>query len=192
MKSLYGQWEQQVHVGDGVLGSLWKNLSPPKVEIFSWLALQGRVATRSVLARKNMIQEGQLPLCPLCSLVEETSEHLFLHCLSSWHIWSIIMQWWQLVWVCPPSLADLASWWFGNSFRNLERYIWEVTFFATLWSMWLARNDLIFNNVIRSASEVGELVKTRVAMWMKAKFDIKVYSVEDFRSFLGGIRMLKL
>ncbi|KAI8566861.1 hypothetical protein RHMOL_Rhmol02G0075100 [Rhododendron molle] len=58
--------------------------------------------------------------------------------------------------------------------------------------MWLARNDLIFNNVTRSASVVGELVKTRVAMWMKAKFDIKVYSVEDFRSFLGGIRMLKL
>ncbi|KAI8561040.1 hypothetical protein RHMOL_Rhmol04G0305000 [Rhododendron molle] len=65
-----------------------------------------------------MIQEGQLPLCPLCSLVEETPKHLFLHCLSSWHIWSIIMQWWLLVWVCPPSLADLASWWFGNSFQK--------------------------------------------------------------------------
>lgn len=62
------------------------------------------------------------------------------------------------------SLVDLANWWFGNSFRNLERYIWEVTFFATLWSLWLARNDLIFNNVIRSASEVGDLVKTRVAL----------------------------
>ncbi|KAI8562137.1 hypothetical protein RHMOL_Rhmol03G0011400 [Rhododendron molle] len=166
VKSMYGQWEQGVHIGDEVLGSLWKNLSPPKVEIFSWLALQGRVATRSVLAHRNMLQEGQVPLCPLCSLSEETPEHLFLH--------------------------YLASWWFDNSFRNLERHVWEVTFFASLWSLWLARNDIIFNNVSRSASEVGELIKTRVAMWIKAKFDIKIYSVEDFKSFQGGIRKLKL
>lgn len=192
VKSLYGQWEQGVQIGDEVLGSLWKNLSPPKVEIFSWLALQGRVATRSVLAHRNMLQEGQVPLCPLCSLSEETPKHLFLHCMFSWNTWSSIMQWWQVVWVCPSSLTDLAIWWFGNSFRNLEKHMWEVTFFASLWSLWLARNDLIFNNVSRSASEVGELIKTRVAMWMKAKFDIKVYSVEDFRSFLGGIRKLKL
>ncbi|KAI8522859.1 hypothetical protein RHMOL_Rhmol13G0029600 [Rhododendron molle] len=69
---------------------------------------------------------------------------------------------------------------------------WEVTFFATLWSLWLASNDLVFNNVSRSASEVGDQIKTRVAMWMKAKFEIKVYSVEDFKCFLDGIRKLKL
>ncbi|KAI8530573.1 hypothetical protein RHMOL_Rhmol11G0070200 [Rhododendron molle] len=50
----------------------------------------------------------------------------------------------------------------------------------------------MFNNVKRSASEVGDLAKTRVAMWMKTKFDIKVYSIEEFKSFLGGIRKLKL
>ncbi|KAI8553934.1 hypothetical protein RHMOL_Rhmol05G0055300 [Rhododendron molle] len=60
-----------------------------------------------------------------------------------------------MLWVCPPSLADLANWWFDNRFRRLERHIWEVTFFAALWSLWLARNDLVFNNVSRSITEVG-------------------------------------
>ncbi|XP_058202651.1 uncharacterized protein LOC131317089 [Rhododendron vialii] len=186
------KWEQAVQVRDNVLGSLWRNLSPPKVEIFSWLALQGRLVTRSILASRNVIPEGQTLLCQFCSLYEETPEHLLLHCSFSWNIWSIIMQWWKLEWVCPPSLAVLATWGFGNRFRNLERHIWEVTFFGTLWSLWLARNDLMFNNLSRSASEVGDLVKTRVAMWMKTKFDIKMYSVEEFKSFLGGIRTLKL
>ncbi|KAI8548528.1 hypothetical protein RHMOL_Rhmol07G0279500 [Rhododendron molle] len=53
-------------------------------------------------------------------------------------------------------------------------------------------NDPNFNNTLRSAREVGDQIKTKVAMWMKAKFDIKVYSVEDFKCFLHGIRKLKL
>lgn len=40
--------------------------------------------------------------------------------------------------------------------------------------------------------EVGELIKTIEAMWMKMKFDIKVYTVEDFKGFLDGIRKVKL
>ncbi|XP_058203049.1 uncharacterized protein LOC131317517 [Rhododendron vialii] len=155
------------------------------------MALQGRVASGSVLVGKNMIQVDPLSKCPFCASFEETPEHLFLHCQFSWNTWSLIMVWWQMFWVCPPSLADLANWWFGTRFRNMERHTWEVTFFATLWSLWLARNELIFNNTSRSASEVGDQIKTRVAMWMKAKFDIKVYSVEDFKCFLQGIRKLK-
>ncbi|XP_058203090.1 uncharacterized protein LOC131317570 [Rhododendron vialii] len=172
--------------------SVKSNLSPPKVEIFSWLAVQGRVATRSLLMSKNVIQEGPLSKCPFCVTFEETPEHLFLHYQFSWNTWSLILRWWQMLWVCPPSLVDLTNWWFDNRFKSLERHIWEVTFFATLWSLWLARNDLVFNNVLRSACEVGDQIKTRVAMWMKAKFVIKVYSVEDFKCFLGGIRKLKL
>ncbi|XP_058217028.1 uncharacterized protein LOC131327925 [Rhododendron vialii] len=192
VKSVYDNWEQLVQVKNEVLGSLWKNLSPLKVEIFSWMAIQGRVATRSLLVSTNMLEEGPLSKCPFCITFEETPKHLFLHCKFSWNTWSLIVVWWQMLWVCPPSLADLAKWWFDNRFRSLERHIWEVTFFATLWSLWLARNDLVFNNVSRSASEVGDQIKTRVAMWMKAKFEIKVYSVEDFKCFLGGIRKLKL
>lgn len=61
---------------------------------------------------------------------------------------------------------------------------------ATLWSLWLAKNDYIFNNVTMTISEVGDLIKIRVAM--KTKFEIKVYYVEEFKGFLDGIRKLKL
>ncbi|KAI8546452.1 hypothetical protein RHMOL_Rhmol07G0118800 [Rhododendron molle] len=61
-----------------------------------------------------------------------------------------------------------------------------------LWSLWLVRNDYVFNNSSKQPWEVGDLVKTRVAMWMKTKFNIKIYTVEDFKVFLDGIRKLKL
>ncbi|KAI8567428.1 hypothetical protein RHMOL_Rhmol02G0121400 [Rhododendron molle] len=76
--------------------------------------------------------------------------------------------------------------------QNLEKHIWESCFYATLWFIWLVRNDYIFNNSTTQAWEVGEIVKTRVAMWKKAKVYIKVYSVKDFKLFLDGIRKVRL
>lgn len=52
------------------------------------------------------------------------------------------------------------------------------------------RNDYVFNKATTQAEDVGELIKTKVATWMKAKFDIKVYIVEEFKGFLDGIRKL--
>jgi exo-beta-1,3-glucanase (GH17 family) len=79
-----------------------------------------------------------------------------------------------------------------NRFRNLEKSLWETSFFATLWSLWLVRNEYVFNNATLAVGVVVEKVKARVAMWVKAKFDVKVYSVEEFKVFLDGIRRLKL
>ncbi|XP_058185614.1 uncharacterized protein LOC131302837 [Rhododendron vialii] len=37
------------------------------------------------------------------------------------------------------------------------------------------------DNATSGAGVVGEQIKARVAMWIKAKFNIKVYTVEDFK-----------
>ncbi|XP_058223037.1 uncharacterized protein LOC131332760 [Rhododendron vialii] len=149
LKSVYNKWEQMGFSSNLVMGSIWKNICRPKVEIFAWLALQDQVASRSVLLSRNLIPMGQSVMCPRYSFLLETPEHLFLH-------W--------------------------NGFKNLERYMWETSFHATIWSLWLVRNDLVFNNATWQVEDLGELIKTRVAMWIKVKFDIKVHSVEDFIS----------
>ncbi|KAI8531880.1 hypothetical protein RHMOL_Rhmol11G0170300 [Rhododendron molle] len=122
----------------------------------------------------------------------ETPQHLFLHCNFSWDLWSLLLDWWHVRWVCPPSLEDLALWWFDSRFKNLEKHLREATFYATLWSLWLVRNDYVFKNATTCMREVGELVKTRVAMWMKSKFEITLYTVEEFKGFLDGIRKLRI
>ncbi|KAI8535204.1 hypothetical protein RHMOL_Rhmol10G0155600 [Rhododendron molle] len=128
------------------------------------MVIQERVATRSVLVSKNIVLNDQS--CPLCLQHQEKLNHLFLHCM--------------------------ANWWFDTSYRNLEKHIWEAYFYATIWSIWIMRNKLIFQNVTIGSEEVVDLIKYRVAMWMKVKFEIKVYSIEGFKGFLDGIRLLKL
>ncbi|KAI8555421.1 hypothetical protein RHMOL_Rhmol05G0173500 [Rhododendron molle] len=139
---------------------------------------------------KNIVLNDQS--CPLCSLHQETPNHLFLHCKFSWSDWSQILDWWHIFWVCPASVAGMASWWFDTSFRNLEKHIWEACFFVTIWSIWIMRSRLIFQNVMIGLEEVVDLIKYRVSMWVKVKFDIKVYSIEEFKRFLDGIRLLEL
>ncbi|KAI8563627.1 hypothetical protein RHMOL_Rhmol03G0124100 [Rhododendron molle] len=74
----------------------------------------------------------------------ETPQHLFLHCRFPWAVWSCIVHWWHVKWVCPSSVGALIAWWFGNRFRNLEKEIWESCLYATLWSLWLLQNDCVF------------------------------------------------
>lgn len=39
--------------------------------------------------------------------------------------------------------------------------------------------------------EVIDIAKTRMAIWVKAKFDNKDYKVEDFKRCLDGIRKVR-
>lgn len=125
VRSAYGRRELLTHSSNALLGSLWKNLGPPKVEIFAWLAVKEKTVTRSVLLTRNLINAIQLALCPFCSLHLETHQHLFLHCHFSWVVWSLILEWWNIKWVCPLSVPDLARWWFANGFHNLEKHIYH-------------------------------------------------------------------
>lgn len=60
-----------------ILRKLWKFNIPPKVKIFAWLLIRGRLATRGRLHRfmKNMD-----PTCPICHSDEQTQDHLIIHC----------------------------------------------------------------------------------------------------------------
>ncbi|KAI8548175.1 hypothetical protein RHMOL_Rhmol07G0252200 [Rhododendron molle] len=129
---------------------------------------------------------------PLLLTASRNSGASFLHCQFSWDVWSLLIDWWHVCWVCPGSLIDLFSWWKGRGFKNLEKYLWETTFHATIWSVWLARNEIVFNNASWRVEDLGQLIKTRVAMWVKVKFDIKVHSVEYFKGYLDGMKKEKV
>lgn len=59
IRSAYNKWEELTHNSTTSLREIWRNLSPPKVEVFVWKAAQDRIASRSVLAsRGNLFDEG--------------------------------------------------------------------------------------------------------------------------------------
>ena len=70
---------------------LWHGIYPPKVEIFVWQLLRGRVLVRDLLSRFGL-EVGDEWRCPLCGRWVETIDHLFLFCDWSWGLWKACMK----------------------------------------------------------------------------------------------------
>ena len=60
---------------------IWQGVCPPKVEIFAWQLLRGRVLVKEVLSHFGCNPSSSL-MCQLCKGANETIDHVFLHC--SW------------------------------------------------------------------------------------------------------------
>ncbi|KAL6180678.1 hypothetical protein ACLB2K_047338 [Fragaria x ananassa] len=76
----------QPHEQSPLIKKLWKLNVPPKVKIFGWLVLRGKLKTRDRLHRFEFLNHN---ICPLCNIEEETMDHLFYNCPSSLAIWNL-------------------------------------------------------------------------------------------------------
>lgn len=199
VKSFYDKWENSFndlnHIGPHCK-LIWKNLCPFKVEVFVWQAIQDKLATGSELLKRGLLYNNVgnaevAGLCAFCRNNVETVEHLLVNCGIAWNVWSSIIKWWGLSWVCPGSIYNLMSWWLSNKFTNLEKGIWDIYFFAVMWSLWLERNLITFQGCALDTDKLVDKIQTRVSFWTKANFDLKTYSVEDFKRCLSGIRKIK-
>lgn len=93
---------------------------------------------------------------------------------------------------CLANLYDLLCWWVLNKFKYMEQGCWEICFYTIIWSIWIERNHIIFRNKIYEEGILVDNIKTKIAMWLKACYDLKDKSVEDIRRGIEGIRKLKV
>lgn len=145
---------------------IWKGLIPPRVEIFTWLAVMGRINTRSKLASINVIPQEE-SICILCNAQSETPNHLLLHCIFSYKLWSWWLELWGMSWVFPSNLKDALEQWmiFGNA--SFFKKIWLAIFSIIIWSIWKERNDRIFNSRSSSINQIIDLILLRLSWWIK-------------------------
>ena len=66
--------------------SVWVSLAPPKVEIFCWQLMRGRIAVKEQLARRGLLDWDKV-VCTFCRAEVETIGHLFFSCKPSWMVW---------------------------------------------------------------------------------------------------------
>lgn len=145
---------------------IWKGLIPPRVEIFTWLAVMGRLNTRSKLASLNIIPQEEI-FCILCNEQTETSDHLLLHCDFSCKLWRWWLNLWGMSWVFPSNLKDALEQWviYGNA--SFFKKIWVAIFSIIIWSIWKERNDRIFNSKSSPIDQIIELSLLRLSWWIK-------------------------
>jgi len=166
-------------VYDSIVCKVWMKLAPPKVEFFMWLALLGKLNTKEVLWKKGLLQVNQLN-CPFCTAEIESLSHILMACPASWTIWDIIAKDMDQVLSMPGSFKQHFEEWMKRKWRNtIMKKIWCSSFFAISWSLWLMRNEMIFQQKEMNVQMLCNLIRWRVAFWTKAWKDQIPYSTSE-------------
>ncbi|GKV03033.1 hypothetical protein SLEP1_g15400 [Rubroshorea leprosula] len=125
-----------------------------------------RIPTKDNLMKRGMNGQGN-EKCVLCDLEAESVEHLFFKCNVSWSIWASCYGWWDL------KVAAHSKGWphleqhIGMISTGLVKEMWTVVWFATMWSIWIWRNQKIFKDGADTREQVVELIKFRSFYWCK-------------------------
>lgn len=114
--------------------------------------------------------------------------HLLLYCSFAWRVWSHMLSWWDFQGAFPETIDSLLLWWDGVRLNKREKKIWRAIPPIVLWSLWKYRNDCVFNDTSPNLSKLCELVKIRIAIWLKSVLKEYHLLVQDFISNLKGIR----
>lgn len=106
-------------------------------------------------------------LCPWCGQTEEDIDHLFFECeLANWG-WDAFKSWWHVSFLVT-SRAHIWKEIFSRFKVAKFRQAWKMSIAATIWTIWLARNDVVFNNLRISKTEISRVLIYRTFKWALA------------------------
>ena len=119
----------------GIESEVWissgSKQSPPREQFFGWLVWLGRVKSGELLITWGIIRDHGAGLCLFCGHEMESGDHALLLCSHVWRVWSTLLKWWGLKWLCPCSVRNLLDWWQSWRFKKLKKLIWESIPLAT-------------------------------------------------------------
>ncbi|KAE8725177.1 hypothetical protein F3Y22_tig00009009pilonHSYRG00196 [Hibiscus syriacus] len=144
---------------------VWSGLAPPKVETFLWQLSHQKLAVRVELKKRGIPLEELL--CPLCQKEEETIHHLFMFCPVAWELWNLFINLWEVNTVLPKDPPSLLSSW---SDLKASSSIWNFIPGVVMWTIWKARNLVVFEKWNFERSTLFFICRFRLAKWFLAKF----------------------
>jgi hypothetical protein len=123
---------------------LWKIKVPLKIKVFLWLLYREVILTKDNLVKRNW--HGNI-LCCFCNNVE-TIHHLFFYCALAKFLWRVIQLMFGLS--VPRNVKHVYLDWILNM-NNTNKRLLFVGLGAMFWSIWLSRNDIVFNKTLISS-----------------------------------------
>lgn len=159
----HGRWDGSVD--SALWKDLWKLQVPMKVRVFLWRALNSCLPTKCRL-QSRMVQTYNV--CPLCGSDSETADHCLIQCLFVKSCWNI---------VCPgvtfDSSMNLISW-FRLVMNQMKEKLSKIS--MVCWSIWKARNDVVWNNKSVRAGNVVSFAIAYLTQWERVQSMGKVTS----------------
>jgi hypothetical protein len=126
---------------------LWKLKIPLRIKVFEWYLHKGLILTKDNLAKRNWHGCRKSIFYPQ----DETIKHLFFQCRFARSTWSIIQVASTLY--PPRSIANIFGNWLNGIEHMFKKHI-RVGAIAFIWSLWLCRNDKVFNEKQSSILQV--------------------------------------
>ncbi|GKV25907.1 hypothetical protein SLEP1_g35285 [Rubroshorea leprosula] len=165
-----------------VFKRVWNPNLPTKISAFNWQLLLNRLPTKSNLLKRGfgvIMGDGK---CSLCQEEEEDAIHLFLKCKNVRWIWKECDRWWginiETQEDCWKTFEHPGTW-----TRNTRiRKGWDCTWSVIVWSIWLMRNQRIFQNQEMDPGKLFDLVQIRSFLWFKAKKAWCYFTLSDWIS----------
>ena len=138
---------------------IWKMKIPLKTKVFAWYLHREVILTKDNLAKRNW--QGSKK-CVFCHH-DESIKHLFFQCNFARSIWSAIQIASNLY---PPcSVANI----FGNWLNGVDarfKLLIRVGAIAVIWSLWLCRNDKVFNDKNSTLLQVIYRCTATIRSWV--------------------------
>lgn len=159
---------------------LWDSSIPLKVVAFCWRSILDRIPTSSNLVSRGIVLSNGYNLCRFCNAELETTSDLFLHCRFSYFVWMFVYNWIRLDTALTGNLKDLLLQHSGLISGRASNEVWRMFWFATIWSIWLHRNDLIFKQGTLDFDNVTELIKIKVWSWSNSRVKKECFSFMDW------------
>lgn len=141
---------------------IWKSTAPSNVKVFCWMLALGKINMHEML-QKRIPTHAFSPDCRFRKRSSVTRDQCFLHCYFVGSIWSRVLQEFGLSWVWPENCKELLQHVFGSSgYCSRKNKLWNVAVFAIFWSLWLERNNRIFEDIKNNFETLWDKIKYRV------------------------------
>ncbi|TYI31812.1 hypothetical protein ES332_A04G011700v1 [Gossypium tomentosum] len=110
-------------------------------------------------------------ICPWCNREWEKTDHLFFNCIFINGFWKRIFNWWDIGWKKVNNFEDFYSCCFKVKILGSCKSLWLIAIVAVVWSIWLARNEMVFDNKVLTMDTLVFHAKMRALLWSRAAFD---------------------
>ncbi|KAK9224896.1 hypothetical protein WN943_009936 [Citrus x changshan-huyou] len=138
--------------------SIWKWRGPHRIRTFLWLAAKERIKCKAELYRRHI---GMDMICMRCGYAVEDTAHALRDCATSKRIWNMLLTGHETASfftlpICDWIFANLQG--RGTPGSNRE---WSCIFGVAIWCIWVARNQLIFEEKVVNAESMVRDIRVR-------------------------------
>ncbi|XP_076924509.1 uncharacterized protein LOC143586979 [Bidens hawaiensis] len=159
----------------------WNKWVPLKVEVLAWRKEMERIPSLVSLVRRNANMPSML--CPICGKTEELSEHLFVSCNFTQATWKLIDQWCKVPFFFSFSFRGLLEMFKVTRLPKRKAKAFHAVCLTTIWCLWKARNDAVFNGKLAQLNIVSGGIKALGFFWVRNRSKSDAITWENWRSF---------